>query len=91
MPAPTKMSICNFHSFCRIKTGMQAATFFLAVVGIYWLIGLIFATAFSVRGAQAIDESVVGAPIGFRLLIIPAAIALWPVLAHKWFWQRRTP
>lgn len=74
-----------------IKSTMQVATFILMFVGGYWVIGLIFATAFSVRGAQAVDKSAAATPVGFRLLIIPAAVALWPVLAHKWLGQRRHP
>lgn len=56
----------------------------LAIAGIYAVIGVLFALAFVVRGAGVIDPSAKGAPIGFRLLIFPASVLLWPLLAARW-------
>ena len=56
----------------------------LIVAGAYAAIGLVFALAFVIRGAGVIDPNAKGAPIGFRLLILPAAMLLWPLLAVRW-------
>jgi hypothetical protein len=50
----------------------------------YALAGLLFAIAFVVRGVAAIDPIARGAGIGFRLLILPGAAALWPMLLVRW-------
>jgi hypothetical protein len=57
----------------------------------YLALGAVFATAFAARGANAIDSSAAGAPWGFRLLIIPGAAALWPIMLRKWIAARRRP
>ena len=56
----------------------------LAILGAYAGIGVLFALAFVLRGAAAIDPAAKGAPWGFRLLILPGSAALWPVLLIKW-------
>ncbi|HVS14199.1 MAG TPA: hypothetical protein VMV46_09760 [Thermoanaerobaculia bacterium] len=59
-------------------------------IGIYAAIGLVFAIAFVARGVAVIDPAARGAPLGFRLLILPASAALWPWLAWRW-WRRSPP
>lgn len=61
----------------------------LNLVGIYLLAGLIFAGPFVIRGVQQVDASAAGSTRGFRLIILPGVIALWPWLA--WRWRRKTP
>ncbi len=51
---------------------------------VYVAIGLVFALVFVFAGVGRIDESAKGAPLAFRLLIIPGAAALWPVLLLRW-------
>ena len=60
-----------------------AAAYLLA--GAYAAGGMLFAVAFAWRGAQRIDPAAQGAPWSFRLLIIPGAAALWPMLALRWW------
>lgn len=50
----------------------------------YVAIGLVFALIFVFAGVGRIDESAKGAPLAFRLLIIPGAAALWPMLLMRW-------
>jgi len=57
----------------------------LAVVALYAGIGLLFAIAFVVRGIGTVDPGARGGPAAFRLLMIPGAALLWPVMAKKWF------
>jgi hypothetical protein len=57
----------------------------------YLGIGVAFAIAFALRGAQAIDSCAVGSHWGFRVLVIPGAAALWPIMLRKWIGARSTP
>ena len=51
---------------------------------IYLAIGLLFSIAFSWKGAAKIDDGAKEVPWSFKFLIIPGAMALWPVLLIKW-------
>jgi len=51
---------------------------------VYAVIGLVFAIIFAFAGVGRIDESAKGASLAFRLLIIPGAAALWPILLLRW-------
>jgi hypothetical protein len=55
-----------------------------AAIEFYAVAGLIVAVAFVSFGVQRVDAAARGAGIGFRVLILPGAIALWPVLLRKW-------
>ena len=55
----------------------------------YALIGAAFVIPFLARGLYRIDPATRGTGIGFRLLISPGAVALWPVLLRKWMSTRR--
>ena len=50
----------------------------------YAAAGLIFAVAFVIAGVQRVDHQAQDAPIGFRLIILPGAAALWPALLMRW-------
>lgn len=56
----------------------------VAAMAIYVAIGLVFALAFAWRGAGKIDPMAKEGTWGFRILIIPASAALWPLLARRW-------
>jgi hypothetical protein len=51
------------------------ARIFLLALASYAAIGGVFALAFAAAGVGR---------IGFRLLILPGATALWPVLLRRW-------
>jgi hypothetical protein len=54
------------------------------VLLIYAVAGLEFAVIFVAWGVNTIDPASRGASIGFRLIIIPGVVALWPCLAWRW-------
>lgn len=54
----------------------------LAIV--YLVAGLIFGVAFFARGYREIDPSAYGAGLLVRILLVPASVLLWPLLARKW-------
>jgi hypothetical protein len=54
----------------------------------YAVAGVAFAVPFVMRGVSAIDARAAGAGAGFRLLIVPGAILLWPLLLRRWVASR---
>ena len=53
-------------------------------VALYAVIGVLFSFFFVTRGVSRVDPAAAGAPIGFRLLIFPGSVALWPLLLRRW-------
>jgi hypothetical protein len=53
---------------------------FLLYVGV----GVIFALTFSVFGLGRVDAAAKGASTGFRLIIFPGLVSLWPVFLIRW-------
>lgn len=52
---------------------------------IYALLGALFAVAFAWRGAGAVDAVARHASLGFRVMVLPGAALLWPLLAVRWW------
>jgi hypothetical protein len=50
----------------------------------YLVIGCMFAIAFVAAGINRLDPQAKGAGLGFRLIVLPGAVALWPWLLHRW-------
>ena len=62
----------------------MTAAALLIILGIYLLCGLVFAVPFVVVGVKRIDPHALHGSWGFRLLIFPGAMALWPLLLRRW-------
>ena len=60
------------------------AQFLLLAVVLYILCGLLFAIPFVFIGVGKIDPHAAHGTWGFRLLIVPGTIFLWPLLASRW-------
>jgi hypothetical protein len=58
------------------------ATILLAGCGLYVAIGLATALAFVISGVTKVQPAPV--TIGARILIFPAAAALWPFVLARW-------
>jgi hypothetical protein len=56
----------------------------LKVAGLYAGAGLLFAVPFLLRGVERIDPAARGATPGFRLIVLPGVVALWPILLRRW-------
>jgi hypothetical protein len=54
----------------------------------YAAAGLLFAAAFVTVGVTRLDPAARGSSRAFRALILPGAVALWPLLAAKWVRHR---
>lgn len=57
----------------------------------YLVLGLAFALVFVTRGVAVIDPAAQGMPRLARLLIVPGAAALWPLMLWKWLTQKSPP
>ncbi len=53
------------------------ATFYLAA-------GCVFAVAFLSLGIGRVDPQARGAPLSFKLVVLPGVVVFWPVLAWRW-------
>ena len=62
---------------------MIAAVLLIILAG-YLACGLVFAIPFVLVGVKRIDPHAAHGSWGFRLLIIPGTIALWPLLLERW-------
>jgi hypothetical protein len=56
----------------------------LGILLVYLVCGLAVGVPFVLRGVDRVDASAQGASLGFRLLILPGTVALWPLMATKW-------
>ena len=65
-----------------MSQGWAEATIELGTV--YIAVGFLFGLFFIVRGVHRVDPAARGASWGFRLLILPGTVALWPLLAWRW-------
>jgi hypothetical protein len=59
------------------------ATIFLSLAGLYLLCGIIFSVPFVIVGVGKIDPHAAHGTWGFRILILPGATLLWPMLAKR--------
>jgi hypothetical protein len=53
-------------------------------VALYAAVGAVFALVFLSLGLNRIDHGAKGAGLGFRLMILPGLIALWPLMLIRW-------
>jgi hypothetical protein len=66
------------------------AEIILFILLAYVACGLTVGVPFVLRGVDRVDEAARGASLGFRLLILPGTIALWPLMAMKWIRAARS-
>ncbi|MFM1855683.1 MAG: hypothetical protein RLZ83_992 [Pseudomonadota bacterium] len=71
--------------------GTDLALGMLTAIGSYLGLGFLFALAFVTWGAPRLDPAARGMPASVRLLLIPGAAALWPLLLWKWAARRSPP
>lgn len=70
---------------------MAWAIWTVVAVAAYLGAGLIFGLAFAVAGHQRIDPAAANMPWPTRLLLVPGATLLWPLLLAKWIGQTQAP
>ena len=62
---------------------IATATTIARVAYLYLAFGAVFACWFVWRGAARLDERAASGSRGFKLLILPGAVLLWPWLARQ--------
>lgn len=67
---------------------MAVAELVVNVLGIYAAIGALFGIAFVIAGIGRIDPVAKDSTLGFRLIVLPGAALLWPLLLKRWFGAR---
>ena len=67
------------------------STVLVYIVGIYLLIGFVFALFFVTKGMARLDPVAQAGSKGFRLLILPGVTALWPILYRRWSRGQQAP
>lgn len=75
---------------------MTFAELIVVVLGAYLALGLALAVPFAALGVGRIDPDARRGSLGFRLLIVPGATLLWPLLLRRWMHgagppEERTP
>jgi hypothetical protein len=63
---------------------MTLAVIFVDALAVYAVAGALFAAAFVTWGIRHVDPVAEHAPLGFRLIVLPGAAALWPLLLSRW-------
>ncbi len=58
----------------------MVATWLVRLAGLYLLLGALFALPFALRWVNRLDEVAAHGTRGFRALLLPGAILLWPLL-----------
>ena len=66
----------------------QIITIGLMGLTIYLALGLVFSLFFLTMGVGMVDKVAKGSGIGFRLVILPGVVLLWPYLLPKWLKAR---
>jgi len=63
---------------------MAAAEWLVNVLIAYGALGALFAAAFVTRGIGRVDPAAKGTGAGFRLIVLPGSVVLWPLLLAEW-------
>ncbi len=70
-------------------SGEMAAGWVVWGAGAYLALGVVFALLFLLRGVERLDPAVRGSSVGFRLVVLPGVVTLWPLLLWRWARGRR--
>jgi hypothetical protein len=63
---------------------VQFADLFVDALAAYAAAGAVFAIVFVLFGISRVDPVAEHSPIGFRLIVMPGVVALWPLLLSRW-------
>lgn len=69
--------------FCGIEI-MTPASIFLMLLGMYFAVGVVIGLAFVIIGIRKIDPIADRAPLQVRILFLPGAISIWPIVLYLW-------
>jgi hypothetical protein len=63
---------------------MLAAKIIAGLMALYGMAGILFAVVFVAWRIHSIDPAASRGTLGFRLIILPGAAVLWPLLLVRW-------
>ena len=63
------------------------ANWLLTGASFYVACGIVVAVLFLIFGLRRVDAASIGAPISFKLVILPGLIILWPFVMIRWFFR----
>ena len=69
----------------------RLAILFVHAFYLYISLGVAFAIAFVTIGVSRVDSQAIGSSLGFRILIFPGSVALWPLLLRRWMAGKSEP
>lgn len=61
----------------------SVARIVVAGAAVYLTLGLALTGLALARGVERLDPAARGASLGFRLIVVPGLVALWPLLARR--------
>ena len=64
-----------------------AAAILLGILALYVVAGLVIGLAFVAFGVSQVQSA--PATIGARILFLPAAVSLWPLVLSRWLQSRK--
>lgn len=67
---------------------MYIAELIVWVLMAYVFLGACFCAVFLVRGIDRLDPAAKASTAGFRAIVVPGVIALWPLLLQRWMGLR---
>lgn len=70
---------------------LTLATWLVRLGGLYLATGLLFAIPFAFRLVNRTDPVATHGTLGFRLLILPGAMLLWPLLLSRFLRGTTSP
>lgn len=78
-------TFCAYFRKSFYLPNMESLILFLVnILGLYVLLGVLFAILFLWKGISQVDPGIEGKAIGLRLLLFPGMVAFWPVFLRKW-------
>ncbi len=69
----------------------RIASWIVSGLTIYAVVGFVFALIFVTRGVNRIDPVARESTWGFRVMIFPGSVALWPLLLKRWALGQTAP
>lgn len=71
--------------------GQQSAEIIVLIFGSYVALGILVAPFLIFRGAQRFDAAAADSTLGFRLVVLPGAVLLWPLLLRRFLKGNGSP
>ena len=60
------------------------ASWIWTIIGIYLVLGILFAVLFLFIRLEKSDPAAAGSTKGFKAIILPGVILMWPTLLKRW-------